>query len=262
MSYNYHLIVNVQTLAQSPVARAYPNMLCLSQLYEASPVYRHVLKQKVARGDRIILDNGAHEGFDVDIDSYIDVVRDLKPTVVVLTDLVGRPGKISRDRSMLLADKICGIAALKGTQFMFTPQGLDIEDVLGEYHWAIDNLDPEHFVIGLGQGYLCWAEKEGDENREATRRPMVESVMSIRGSELHRFHVLGARWSADDSNYDQYENIIGIDTIKPCTCASYGLTYPSRPPVRSMDRLNGPAVDDVLLSANITAFCREYGCKG
>lgn len=259
--FRFHIITNIGTLLVSRIAQDAPATLCLSQLCDESPSYTHALKAKLAKGHRVILDNGAHEGFDVDIEEYYRTALDLQPTVVILTDLVGRPYLDSRAQSLRFVDRVDQDGKLR-SKFMYAAQGQSRDEVLTDYEWALANLDPERFVIGFGQGYLQWVEKPGDENLEATRVPMVEAVMTMKHADKHEFHVLGARWSADGSNYARFPQISGIDTIKPVTCAKHssGL-YPSRPAVRSIDRTSYDVVNEGVLRMNIMAFCAEYGCE-
>jgi hypothetical protein len=242
-----------------------PNTLVLAQLC-TSRGYRTRIKQKLEDGDRIILDNGAHEGIDIDLNEYKQIALDLLPSVVVLTDLVGRSNLDSRKQSLEFIRRLSVDDSEKfmraGTKFMYVPQGQTKDQVLYDYAWALDNLSSEQYVIGLGQGYLCWVDADHDANDETTRAPMIEQVMEKAHGYPHEFHVLGARWAAGGCDYSIYENITGIDSIKPCTCASFGLTYPQRPPKgqRSVDRMSAPAVDEKLLLANVEAFCLEYKC--
>lgn len=265
MPYTFNLITNVGTLLHSQFARKYPQMLCLSQIYEKSVDYRNALRDKMRQGHRIILDNGAHEGFDVDLNDYAIVAKDLEPSVIVLTDLVGRSSKDSRDRSLQFVTLMEGPGGLPSkTEYMYTPQGRCRSEVLDEYAWAIENLDPKRFIIGLGQGYLQWCHGPGDENSEITRLPMVQSVMALPGAAACRFHLLGARWEATPmvgSVYASYPNLIGVDTIKPVTCAEAGLRYPNRPSNRSIERMSMTVVDEELLRENVVRFCHQYWCS-
>ncbi len=264
MSFKFHLITNVGTLIKSPLAIDYPSTLALAHIYAKHPAYANTLKMKIRVGHRVILDNGAHEGIDIDLAEYAKVITDLAPSVVVMTDLINRPREESRKRSFELFDHLAEFQqsdAAMNTQFMYVAQGTSKQEVLDEYEWAINELDPVLFIIGLGNGYLHWVRETGDENKEETRMPMVGEVLGMPGAEDHEFHVLGARWSADNSDYAYFENISGIDTIKPCTCASSGLVYPTKPPFRCMDRESLDTVDSSLLEMNILEFCADYGCE-
>lgn len=259
MAFNYHLITNVGTLINSELAMRYPNTLALAHIYDNHQLYRRALKGKMALGHRIILDNGAHEGIDIDLAMYAKVINDLVPTVAVMTDLVGRPAAESREQSFKLVPLLDDHTV--PCKLMYVPQGISVPDVLKEYVWAIENLSPQEYIIGFGQGYLQWVQKPGDESKESTRRPMIDAVMTHPLAHTHEFHVLGARWSADHSNYNRFKNIIGIDTIKPVTCAASNLLYPNRPKHRCLDREGYDAVPDEAIKENIHSFCHHYGCE-
>ncbi len=253
---NFHLITNIGSLLHSKFVQDYPNTLCLAQYY-IDVGYAAALRRKVAKGHRVILDNGAHEGIDFPLKEYKEIVMDLKPKVVVLTDLVGRHYEDSRESSLKFVTML-NLDELPDTQFMYVPQGKNKEEVLLDYRWALLNLDPKRFIIGFGQGYLQWAKNETEVNFEATRQPMINAVMQMPLAEDHEFHVLGARWSGDNTDYGWFPQIRGIDTIKPATCTWFDKTYPFRPSQRSMPRESLMALDEHNLCRNINAFCKEY----
>jgi hypothetical protein len=267
MTFRYHLIANVGSYKnRDGLVFRYPNSLALAHLYGPHGLYSGALKAKVALGHRIILDNGAHEGVDMDIQSYAEVVKDLKPAVVVMTDKVGISNVGSRARSLHLLNYVTP-KDLPGTKFMYTPQGEDKDQVLADYEWALNRLDPSEFMLGLGQGYLCWADKDRPDtvNLEDTRVPMVEAVMKLPNADKFEFHLLGARWSAGQSRYDQFANISGVDTIKPVTCSEFRTYYPTRPPIRCINREGYHEIDEAYLAANIETFCESYHadwCRG
>jgi len=296
MTFSFHIITNVGMLLKSELVRGFARTLCLAQLYK-EPGYAEALKEKIANGDRVILDNGAHEGIDYPIAEYLAIALDLQPTVVVLTDLVGRTSEQSRANSFRLLWALTGQNetecpepdwavvrdAFPKTKFMYVPQGANKQQVMDDYRWAINNLDPDLFIIGFGQGYLCWASNEWEVNQEATRLPMVMAALDEHAKWLQKqaddnaqallegkpqkeiktfeFHVLGARWSADSIHYGHISPYIsGIDTIKPTTCAFTNRVFPNRPDIRSIVRESSDVVSEALLIQNINAFCVEYGC--
>ncbi len=256
MAFNFHLITNVGALLHNPYVREYPNTLCLAQLF-ANPQYAIALREKVEKGHRVILDNGAHEGIDIDLDFYKKCALAIQPTVVVLTDLVGRDCVDSRENSLRFVNMLED-HELPNTKFMYAAQGLNKAQVLEDYAWALENLDPSKFIIGFGQGYLQWAANEIEVNFEGTRHPMVAAVMQMPHAKKFEYHVLGARWAADKVDYSWWPEITGIDTIKPTTCTWYGMTYPNRPAQRSIVRESENDIKTAPLKANIKAFCKEY----
>lgn len=232
---NYYMIVNIGTLLHSQICQRYPYHMVLAQQWAASEAYRQTIsKMQLMDNCRIILDNGAHEGIDIDIDLYTKVVRELEPDVVVLPDLVGRPGDESRALSLKFAD---ALAKQHGCpiKYMFAAQGQDRDDVLFQYDWAMTYLDPKDYIIGLGQAYLQWTNEPVGQDRggpdwEKPRQKMIEDMEAYAGLtklQAYQFHLLGARWNPM-ALFRIYRklNIVGLDSIKPCTCTFAGTYYP------------------------------------
>ncbi len=255
----YYMIVNTGTFMKSEYAASYPRHLVLAQVLMKDAAYTGAVRRAIEAGTRVILDNGAHEGIDVDINSYLQLAVALEPWCVVLPDLVGRPPGQSRERQMdfyrTIRDRLPG-----ETQYMYVGQGRTPEEALDDFDWASNTLHPDRFIIGLGQAYLLWryAFDYGDDH-EGARAQMIEEVFSAEPMAVYRYHVLGARWAPPVVSFSQYSQVIGIDTIKPCYCAHWGTTYPDMGQDKKIARNSRTAVDDISLKANVDAFCKAYG---
>jgi hypothetical protein len=118
---------------------------------------------------------------------------------------------------------------------MFAAQGEDRDDVLCQYDWALRTLNPRDYIIGFGQAYLQWADGYTDQDRrrsdwEKPRQEMIEDIESYSGLQkmnLFQFHILGARWNPMPLfHLLEKVNIVGLDSVKPCTCAFASTYYP------------------------------------
>lgn len=263
---NYYMIVNTGTLIQSQVCQRYPYHMVLAQQYIADETYRATLaKMQELDTCRIILDNGAHEGIDIDLDVYEAVIMELEPDCVVLPDLVSRPGSQSYDLSMAFAEWMWKHQG--GTRLMFVAQGENKEDVLYQYHRAHRYLDPKDFMIGLGQAYLHWVKDPWTNQHEAARQAMILDMIRYGGLDLmqaHQYHILGGRWSpAHYGRIGSMINISGLDSVKPCTCAYAGTSYPVYPYNKGKIDLcdSTYAVSNDLLTLNIDRLTTSYGMR-
>lgn len=261
---NYYMIVNTGTLIQSQVCQRYPYHMVLAQQYIADEVYRATLaKMQELDTCRIILDNGAHEEIDIDLDIYKAVIKELEPDCVVLPDLVGRPGSKSYHHSMAFADWM--EEHQPDARLMFAAQGENKEDILYQYDLAHRSLDPGIFMIGLGQAYLHWVKDSWTKQHEAARQAMILDMIKYGGLDLmqaHQYHILGGRWSpAHYGRIGTMINISGLDSVKPCTCAYTGMKYPKR--VMGKDKLglcdSSYTVSPGLLTHNIDLMGISYG---
>lgn len=96
--------------------------LVLSHVTNA--MYQQFYRQRRMEGDLVILDNGAYEGR-LDSNQLLERVGLYHPTVTVLPDLLGGPGKDSAELSKRFHDKWKGLI---DTEWMFVPQGQNSRD--------------------------------------------------------------------------------------------------------------------------------------
>lgn len=262
----YYMIVNMGTLGMCDYVQFYPRQLVLAQIYVQEKYYRKTLRNIRRRSSipgypqRIILDNGAHENAQVSTEDYFQVVCDLEPDVVVLPDKIGEAHYDSRNFSMLFGSMIKN--KFPRMEMMYVPQGRNKEEILAEFQWAyLSGQLPENVIVGWGQSYLTW-EDEHLKDEDARFRLMSDVSKLMKGREIkHRSHILGGRWRPRNFGpFYNYFNFRGLDSIKPCTCALQGKTYPEYKHRKT--EIESMACADVdLLYENIGVFCEQYGIR-
>lgn len=268
----YLMIADTVNYISSPLALSYPSILMLAQLCKASE-YRAVTIMKRMMGHYVVLDNGAHEGIDFDVDEYVELVKELLPSTVVLSDLVGRPFRDSYEVSYACMRKIKERVPEYSGYFMVAPQGTDQEDTIRAFDHFLDFRDgvwaESDIILGIGCCWEHWCrpDKPTDRDREDTRIRMIQEIHKHTGLMQWELpvHILGARWDAGVANqfYNNWSAAKWIDTIKPCTCASNRMLYPHIPDAKrlKLDDIDAPRVDDVHWFNNIRRFCAAYGAE-
>lgn len=244
---------------QTPLGLLYPRYLALAQCWY-NPEYRQLILLKKRLGCDIVLDNGAHEDETVSLDRYIEVIDDLRPSTVVLLDIVGVPGRESFDLSMrsLRSIVLHFAASSYAPMFMFCGQGIDKDDVVSSYYRAYDTLDPSKFIIGVGQGYLHF----GDSDRENARVRLVEQLRTHPRFHEFRHHILGGRWMVTKTEREYYrgmDNIVSLDTIKPTTCALGNRVYPAAPVERRLNFFDERIPCEAIMEQSMMELCGAYG---
>jgi hypothetical protein len=256
----YYLIPSVGALTLEEVQR-YPHQLALAPVLLKHPETMEILRVARKRWIQdLILDNGAYEQELVSDTTLIEVAYNLRPDIVVLPDLPENPREVSRNRGLAFAQRLvdwwqpyCTMEAPYPPKFMYVPQGIDAPDVLDDYDWALNNLDPDQFVIGMGISYRHWGTDE-----EARYEQFQEVAMHSR-FKAYRFHILGARWGGL-RHFGAFDNVTGIDSRKPMSCAYTTTPYPVKPQYRAAH--TSARIPDVsTLASNIRSFCHEYNCE-
>jgi hypothetical protein len=250
MSIPYYMIANIGTLVQSKMVQRYPYHLFLAQLYIESEDYRSTIKRmRIEYGTRVILDNGAHEGEIIEPDLYAEVLQDMLcpdlPMTVVLPDLIGFNAIRSRVRGMVFMERFERFPELT---FMYVPQGEHQEDIVREFYLAQERLDPNRCILGFGQSYLKWEDQYVRD--EDARFQLVRRVVEG-GRHPVPYHILGARWRPRRWDWlDGYRNeikVLGLDTVKPITCALGHTMYPSKPGSGKVDLSSMERADDTRI---------------
>lgn len=265
----YFMITNLGTFLRSEYARAYPrHLILLQQVCAGGTAFLQRLQDMRERTrPSIILDNGLAEGLTADEDVYIAAVKATRPTCVVLPDLLGVPANVSREHSLRFADRLrkeCNDLLSGGMRMMFVPQGTSTHDNLACYAWALQRLDPASFTIGVGLSWKLWQQQHPalSPTSEDSRVLMFTEIMGMPSASRHRFHILGARWDATKV-YAQYSNVIGLDSVKPCTCAMAGVIYPAKPlKCKTAHEDTTSCCDDQLLASNVEAFAAAFNLGG
>lgn len=260
----YHMIVNAGTFLNCAYARAYPRHLFLAQMIAADHYYEAVVTDYCREHTDTILDNGAHEGLDFDVATYLEIAASVMPGMVVLPDLIGQHHADSRKHSMASACSLMQRLHTRCPRMMYAPQGQNEDEILQEYAWAQTELDPQIYTIGFGQSYLAF-EREGLTDEEARGYLMRQVLAGQPENAQCRYHVLGARWSPENFRplYKSY-SFTGLDTIKPCTVSLNGdgvSLYPCKPQRNKLDLMDPRIADGIRLRDNVMALCSAYGLQ-
>jgi hypothetical protein len=261
MALHYYMITT-KGMIDSPLAQVYKHHMLLAQTMSDSVMSLAGKGLCCDPNKIVILDNGAHENALVDDGVYMDIIDYLRPQVVVLPDLIGELGGKSFERSMAFERRVRHYQTRTEwrCKFMIPVQGNSRTDVLITYDSVMHALQkaPGDYILGFGQSYLQFLQSPEEQHTEVRRYELIREVMMNPLAKRFRFHVLGGRWWPGD--YSHWLNIIGLDSIKPLTCALSGTIYPACPgEARKLDLLDTRRVDSRLFTQNVGAFAKAYG---
>lgn len=257
----YYMIANNGMLMLSPWAKYYRYHLILAQQWIADQEYRQFVRNMREKSPRmdVILDNGAHEGIVIDPEEYLDIAIDLQPNCVVLPDLIGEPALESRKMSMGFMGKAS--IYMPRCRWMYVPQGASKYDIMQEFKWATEaftSANNRQWIIGLGQSYLTW-ETDAIKDEEA-RSCLIEEICKLPHVAGCQFHILGGRWNP--KNWVEYLgrlNLVGMDSVKPCTCALAAVPYPIKPDPSRIELQSFAASSGRRHYGEVMRFCKLYG---
>lgn len=113
-------------IAPTPVLRRFkrPREFALAQRLASDSAYYEHYRQRLADGAHVIVDNGAYEGELVSFSTLIGLCVDLKPSVVVAPDFMGRPKE-----SRYIANEFMQLLRLRSP---------DWQTVMEVIHWMGD----------------------------------------------------------------------------------------------------------------------------
>lgn len=268
---HYYMILNVGTFVTSATLRRYKKHMLLAQQYASKGAYdvryRSLIKEMAQSSQHhLIMDNGAHEGIDIDLDTYKLILSEVKPDVAVLPDLVGRPSQESFELSLRFRDWI--EKYLPHTNYMFAAQGQDKESILNSYQRALNEFEPSKCIIGFGQAYLTWETEQC--KQEEARRDLIQDLLAqnnMRYMERFRYHILGGRWAPMKvTSLSARRNhtglpITGIDSVKPLTSVRSHELYPKIGKAGTKTDLcdHKESLGSIILSRSIDRFVEAYG---
>ena len=260
----FYFIGNVGTYLKSKSIAYYPyHLMLVQQFTDIKKSDRKRLMVAISRirancpDSRIILDNGAYEGIELNVSKYAGVVESLKPDVVVLPDRSDG----NKDDLEPFSELLMGILDRNegySPEFMYVPQSEKKEDLLYEYSVAIEECSDD-IIIGLGMGYYHYCTNTIDRAKEEMRYAFVSDVMNLPGASKRRFHLLGARWFPTPL-FSRWDNIVGIDCFKPCRSALELKIYPTVA-VNPKDQMSMRAPVDLSLVTSMAQFCDAYNLK-
>lgn len=255
---NYYLVCNNGTLANTLFARKYPYHLLLAPILVQNSLALQAAQQLCKmKGNDIILDNGAYEGYVMNITEYVQLTLQLRPHVAVALDLIGVPHQNSLEHSWdtTAALRTAGYEGL----VMIIPQGTDKKDTLKGFQVlfrTLSRMPASDYIVGVGKCYEYWG------SNEAARFEMWKDIQSLQYASQFNYHILGARQGWPSSTFFTSSCIRGLDTAKPVKCAYNGLIYPQAVPTKvggAFNRLSPIHVLSINLQRNVEAFCKCYG---
>jgi hypothetical protein len=228
--------------------------MCLAHLVDGKNNYTKFFQQRVAEGKFVLMDNGAAENAQVSLDDLLDKIDIIKPTEVVLPDVL-------LDTDKTLAQYQVALHAIKkrfgdSVRVMAVPQGKNL------YLWArcakefIDN--PLVDSIGVSKFLL-----NATQNMNARVRA-VELIknMATRSVDIH---ILGCGDNPVEIGYiASLYDIRGCDSAAAYVYSKAGLVIaptvkrPEHPEINFLAK--DELLDEDLLSTNIKRW--RYICGG
>ena len=122
-----------------------PFYMCLANIASKDENYRNFYKQQVERGAFVLLDNGAAEHDQMTLNIMWSVIEQINPSEVILNDCLMNGSETIK--SSVEALEFYKQKGYKG-QFMFVPQGHDLEEWISCY----ENMNKEDIsTIGVSK---------------------------------------------------------------------------------------------------------------
>jgi hypothetical protein len=208
--------------------------LILSEVFRHDTTKRYEMfyKQRIARGDFVILDNGAYEyGRAVDLNHLIEVANLVQPSEVVLPDDM-HSTLCHLDTVTMSVEASFKLRAAGHKRFMAVPHGHNLDN----WVWCAQQLMAIPGVQCLGI-----AEKDAIKLRAGDRAALVDILVSevIEPEQEVSIHLLGMMEQMDDVE-DPFvrSQVRGVDGSKmivwgmheeACWPSKVPATYPGRP---------------------------------
>ena len=246
----YYMIANVGTYLNSHYSLNFPQHLFLVQQFKTPGMFG-VAHQIKANGGEIILDNGAYESIDLDLQFYGEVIREIQPDWIVLPDKPFSSAEESRAISLFFLKQLQDREITNDhydPKYIYVPQGQCIDEVISEFVQCSHRFKSEYFRLAFGLAYKLWDSR-------------MDMVVEVLDADIHpdtHFHLLGARW--DPVPFGGINKIKGIDTIKPLRSAVTGADYPIYgAKIDHQDPVINP-IEEVYKDS-IAKFCEYYGAE-
>lgn len=162
-----------------------------------NPKYEAFYEQRVRAGDTVILDNGAYENTKpLDSAAYVNMIRRLSPSVVVLPDEIMSPWKENTSRALKFLDEFADYLLARGYrhEYMFVPQTTRDrpKDWWLGLNGVVNDARVGHYVswIGLGRYMATEFLKYNEGNSHYSWRVGVAKLLREVYPEL-KIHALG-----------------------------------------------------------------------
>ena len=212
----------------SPVSNLEPMKLgdrifALAHLWVQFPEYRAFILDQKEQGKFITLDNSAAERALVTQDVLIEICRELMPDEVIAPDVLFNMHETVKNAKNF-RDRMDEEGLLGTIDIFFCPQGIDKQDWLAAYEWAIaqDWIN----VIGFSKIAVpnAFLENYTDDQGIKEARHMAYDYLKERGLLLKPIHCLGQGDPTEFAYYD-HPMMRSTDSVYPVFAASLGQDF-------------------------------------
>ena len=212
----------------SPVSNLEPmnlgdRIFALAHLWVQFPHYREFILKKQEEGYWITLDNSAAERSLVTEDVLISICHELMPDEVIAPDVL-----FDKDATILNAidfkNRMEKEGLLNKIDIFFCPQGIDREDWLTAYKWAV----AQDFINVIGFSKIAvpnaWLDNYTDDQGIKEARHMAYDYLKEKGLLQKPIHCLG---QGDPTEFAYYTHPMmrSTDSVYPVFAASLGQDF-------------------------------------
>jgi len=212
----------------SPVSNLEPMKLgnrifVLAHLWVQSAEYRAFILDRKEEGYWITLDNSAAERALVTEDILIDICRELMPDEVIAPDVLFNMHETVKNAKNF-RDRMDEEGLLGTIDIFFCPQGIDKQDWLAAYEWAIaqDWIN----VIGFSKIAVpnAWLDNYTNDQGIKEARHMAYDYLNEKGLLVKPIHCLG---QGDPTEFAYYNHpaMRSTDSVYPVFAASLGQDF-------------------------------------
>jgi len=212
----------------SPVSNLEPMKLgdrifALAHLWVQFPEYRAFILDQKEQGKFITLDNSAAERALVTEDILIEICRELMPDEVIAPDVLFNMHETIKNAKSF-RDRMEEEGLLGTIDIFFCPQGIDKEDWLSAYGWAI--AQPWINVIGFSKIAVpnAFLENFKDDQGIKEARHMAYDYLNERDLLLKPIHCLGQGDPTELAYYD-HPMMRSTDSVYPVFAACLGQDF-------------------------------------
>ena len=252
----------------SPLSNLEPMKLgerifALAHLWVQSAEYRAFILDRKEEGYWITLDNSAAERALVTEDILIEICRELMPDEVIAPDVL-----FDKDATIINAidfrNRMEEEGLLGTIDIFFCPQGIDKEDWLLAYNWAI-NQDWIN-VIGFSKIAVPNAFLDNYTNDQGIKeaRHMAYDYLKEQGLLVKPIHCLGQGDPTEFAYYD-HPMMRSTDSVYPVFAASLGqdftVDHTTRTPTphNFLETFDMSSVDRELIKSNVQFLYKQVG---
>lgn len=200
-------------------------VFCLAHLYIKNKEYRDFILDCKTQGINVLTDNGAAENSLITQDILIDIVKELRPDIVVSPDVLFDCEKtIENVANFAMAMYRCGNEIYTNTKIMGVPQGKNAQEWTKCYSYMLKT--PYVNMIGFSKiaTPYCFLGATKDEKIMESRQ-LIYSVLRETGNIRKPIHLLGAGDMREFSFYKDCDQIVSTDSCNSVWSAINGISY-------------------------------------